>query len=73
MGPLIFSISIRNGFPSIKDHVVEVLWDGALIMVMKEVADIWCIAVSILEDVYDDSFVVSYLRRDGNKGNWSMS
>ena len=41
-------------------------------MVVKEVADIWCIAVSVLEDVYNDSFIMSHLRRDGNKGNWLM-
>ena len=72
VGPLIFSIGIGNRFPSVKDYVVKVLWDSALVMVMEEVADIWCIAVSVLEDVYDDSFVMSYLRRDGNEGNWSM-
>ena len=41
-------------------------------MVMEEVADIQCIAEGVLEDVYDDSLVVSHLGRDRDKGNWSV-
>ena len=73
VGPLIFSIGIGNRFPSVEDRIVEVLWDGALIVVIKEVADVWCIAVGVLEDVYNDPFIMSHLRGNRNEGNWSVS
>ena len=41
-------------------------------MIVKEVTDIQGIAEGVLEDIYDDSLVVSHLGRDRNKGNWSV-
>ena len=72
MSPLIFSVGVGDRFPSVEDHIIEVLWDGAFVLVMEEVTDIWCITEGILKDVYDNPFVMSHLRGNRNKGNWSV-
>ena len=69
---MIFSIGVGDRFPSVEDRVIEVLRDGTLIVIVEEIADVWCIAKSILENVYDDSLIVSHLGRDRDEGNWSM-
>ena len=51
MSPLIFSVGVGDRFPSVKDCVIEVLRDGTLIVIVEEIADVWCIAKSVLENV----------------------